>query len=250
MSDIPAAGDKRFSIFLTLVALEVLKSKGVPHAPAVALAMEITELFCSRHHGDQLYVDYPGKDTVREQTKEILAEFNGTNYREIAIKLGISERNVRLVVERNQREKNNGERFELTPEVLACLTPAFRRFVEIIGTRKAQAIMREHSGSQIYIGNGRERAGKLVSLIGQEAMEKLHSTVPPGLLHIPSMRSLKTNCRTAEIRKRFEAGEDIRALAAEYRLVERRIYQITHRSRNPVNRGDGETCRQTEEGMK
>lgn len=105
MADYKESRDK-VALQITLLATGVLLEKGMKQSVAVMIGAEIAkELF--RQMGGSLYY-IPQLATINEAADRaalICAEFDGKNYRAVAIKFGLSERRVREIVKRAEKTK-------------------------------------------------------------------------------------------------------------------------------------------------
>lgn len=102
MSNPNITDEGRVLLDLTIVAVRVLTDKGVKQPAAVVVAAEITKEFYRLYGGQNMYIPVRRVERAAKQAAEVVAEFNGKNYRELALKFGLSERWVRIFIKRHK----------------------------------------------------------------------------------------------------------------------------------------------------
>jgi Mor family transcriptional regulator len=113
LKDKKKPGIPEFTLCVVRAAVEVLVARGVKEEDAVVLAREITESLAKKYGGSYFYIP---KNVVIEAAKRaamIFAEFDGSNYRDLAQKYNLTEVRVRQLIKMKReesREQKNRER--------------------------------------------------------------------------------------------------------------------------------------------
>lgn len=89
---------------LTIVAVRVLTAKGLKQSAAVVIATEIAKEFGRLYSGQNMYVQSQRVEQAAERAAEVVAGFDGKNYRELALKFGLSDRHVRTLIKRHKEQ--------------------------------------------------------------------------------------------------------------------------------------------------
>jgi Mor family transcriptional regulator len=92
--------DKGFYLEIVRVIVETLKEAGLQAAPTVRLATAITASICSNFAGSCIYFPRNVAEQHARKAAAIVAECDGRNYRELALKYDLTEVQVRNLVRR------------------------------------------------------------------------------------------------------------------------------------------------------
>jgi Mor family transcriptional regulator len=91
-----------FNLELILVAVETLCSHGVSQPTAVTIGLEISKRLAEKFGGRQFYIPQGTAIESAQKAAKIYAEFDGSNYEELAMKYGFSEVWIRELVKRGK----------------------------------------------------------------------------------------------------------------------------------------------------
>ena len=93
-----------FNLCCMIAAVEVLVNRGIAKSVAVAVGYEITEHLTKNYGGSQFYISRNFTKEMAQKAAAIYAEFDGSNYRELAEKYGHTEVWIRELVKRGKKQ--------------------------------------------------------------------------------------------------------------------------------------------------
>ncbi len=93
-------GTKDFYLDITAVIVECLKDAGLPPNAVIKLATLLSSSLYARFAGSCFYFPKNAVEKAGQRAVAIVAEFNGSNFRELALKYDLSENRVRQIVKR------------------------------------------------------------------------------------------------------------------------------------------------------
>ncbi len=102
----------------------------------------------------------------------------------------------------------------------------------LIGSDNSDLLRREFGGRSVYVSTGAQKGrvyARLVALVGEDNVQKLHTLARSGILYVPARSSedvRNANLRAEHIRSRYAHGESVVSIAADYDLTTRAVYYI------------------------
>ena len=114
-----------------------------------------------------------------------------------------------------------------------CLPDSVREMAEVIGLDAALLVVRCYGGRRLWLPREMSADHHLAQAIGLAAARRLSAHYRLECLLIPTCKGALRALRNQQISQRYQAGEKAAALAREFGLHERMIWQIVAGQRPP-----------------
>lgn len=113
------------------------------------------------------------------------------------------------------------------PEIdVSLLPPTLAEMVEVIGLAATLKLADRFGGAQLWIPGRLTAEHPLVYLLGRKTAQALADRYALNRLNIPKADRATKAARDGEIRRRYAGGEKASALAREFDLTERWVWNI------------------------
>ena len=107
-----------------------------------------------------------------------------------------------------------------------CLPESVREMAGVIGLRAALGVVRRFGGTRLWLPMILSEDHPLAREIGEAAARRLSQHYRLESIMVPNCKRAFRVMRNEDITRRYRAGETAAALAREYGLHERMIWQI------------------------
>ncbi len=133
-----------------------------------------------------------------------------------------------------RHNSNNGQGSGDTDWDLEDLPASLQEMSDIIGLEAVQALVSAYGGTLLTIPQKLPEDHPLAVLLGTEVAGKLSEHYALERVDVPRAHFARMHARNRRLCADHHAGESVRQLALQYRLTERRVWEILAEERNNV----------------